>query len=244
MSDTSRLEAMETAFRQSRYFARLMSDLHDVRTHTRPVVAAPSATDTLATLVPIPFGRESDNKVAPNAAGYVPLSINDPDVNDGAPVPASGAIAATAAAAGDDTDHEDHARTLPVGYRDRYATSVWTQLSVLAGRSFTDMYRDPLLLRTHMLVGVVSGGTHACHFFVFLRPCVMLGGRLIVRMGRAVLLGLFFFNLELNFAGIQNRFGLLLFILLVVAFASMSSIGVRTTPSFTRARRHDEYWLW
>ena len=41
------------------------------------------------------------------------------------------------------------------------------------------------------------------------------------------MLGLVFFNMDLNFAGIQNRLGLIFFSLLIVAFASMSTIGVR-----------------
>ena len=51
------------------------------------------------------------------------------------------------------------APAIPVGLRDRYATSTWTQIQVLSGRAFSDMYRDPLLLRTHLLVGLLSGCT-------------------------------------------------------------------------------------
>ena len=104
-------------------------------------------------------------------------------------------------ATGDDhiSIHTVVASTLPSGYEDPYATSFWTQLGVLSGRSFSDMYRYPLLLRMHFLVGILSG----------------------------VLIGTIFFNLTLDFAGTQNRFGLLLFVLIVLAFGSMSSIGVR-----------------
>jgi len=104
------------------------------------------------------------------------------------------------------------ASTLPPGYEDLYATSFWTQFAVLSGRSFSDMYRYPLLLRMHFLFGIVSG----------------------------LLMGLIFFNLTLDFAGTQNRFGVLLFDLIVLAFGSMSSIGVRRGgPRTTRrlARR-------
>ena len=88
---------------------------------------------------------------------------------------------------------------MPPGYEDLYATSFWTQFAVLSGRSFSDMYRYPLLLRMHFLFGIVSG----------------------------LLMGLIFFNLTLDFAGTQNRFDVLLFDLIVLAFGSMSSIGVR-----------------
>jgi hypothetical protein len=102
------------------------------------------------------------------------------------------------------------ARTLPPGYDDPYATSGWTQLLVLAGRSFSDLYRAPMLLRTHMAVAVLAGA----------------------------LIGTIFFNLTLDFAGTQNRFGLLLFVLIVLAFASMSSIGVRPTHPHPRTHTH------
>ena len=53
------------------------------------------------------------------------------------------------------------------------------------------------------------------------------------------MLGLVFFNMDLNFAGIQNRLGLIFFSLLIVAFASMSTIGVRLCWHGGGGRRGD-----
>jgi len=104
---------------------------------------------------------------------------------------------------------------LPDGYSDRYATSFWTQVSVLSGRAFSDMYRYPLLLWLHLFFGVISG----------------------------ILIGLFFFDLNTDFAGTQNRIGLLLFVLIVLAYSSMSSIGFmgREREVFTQERASGAY---
>eukprot|EP00732_Lithocolla_globosa_P001710 Lithocolla_globosa_v1_NODE_916_length_3084_cov_13.984483.p1 type:complete len:960 gc:universal NODE_916_length_3084_cov_13.984483:2956-77(-) len=91
----------------------------------------------------------------------------------------------------------DLASLLPPGYQDEFATSVWTQAGVLAGRAFTDAYRHPLLLRAHILFMAAAG--------------LLVGG--------------FFWNLTLDFNGTQNRLGLLLFLLILLAFASLSTIG-------------------
>jgi len=58
-----------------------------------------------------------------------------------------------------------------------------------------------------------------------------------------VLIGVFFFNLTLDFAGTQNRIGLLLFILIVLAFGSMSSIGFmnRERDQFAQERASGAY---
>jgi len=104
---------------------------------------------------------------------------------------------------------------LPDGFSDRYATSMWTQIAVLANRAFVDMYRYPLLLRMHLFLALFTGA----------------------------LIGLFFYNLELDFAGAQNRIGMLLFVLIVLAFGSMSSIGFlsREREIFVQERASGAY---
>ena len=44
------------------------------------------------------------------------------------------------------------------GFNERYATSFWKQFAVLSGRAFSDMYRNALLLRLHLLFSALAGG--------------------------------------------------------------------------------------
>ena len=239
MNDRERLAVLSRAFRASTFADALRSELQQAHLtpskgmgmgrHMGPVDERDAATE------PADRGDaavDEDGTVG-NAAGVRdgarshPINNNDDDqgdqedgsssLNDDATAPLTGGEQRPRAftqfrsgATGDDhiSIHTVVASTLPSGYEDAYATSFWTQLGVLSGRSFSDMYRYPLLLRMHFLVGILSG----------------------------VLIGTIFFNLTLDFAGTQNRFGLLLFVLIVLAFGSMSSIGVRLSKSERRRR--------
>ena len=232
MKDAGHLAALEDAFRRSPQYAALVQDMQRLRADA--LADAPAAV------------RVSDGRT------YQRVNINDIDSDGGhdtsaVDTPPNGAITAlpsvvatTDSSAGVADPSAD--ALLLSGYRSRYATSLWTQLQVLSGRSFADVYRDPLLLRTHLLVGVLAGGActvdrvkraAAAHADGRRPPRRRTRGHRGVRR-TAVLLGLLFFNLDLNFAGIQNRFGLILFLLLVLSFGSMSAIGVRPLAAVPR----------
>lgn len=229
MQERDRLQALALAFRASTYAQALNEELD--RAHNLPPKALRGRVDSVlsgaddggvsvqvdrrilgsdsAAVAGSPSGSSSGNIHGSDAA-----DMNDADELDDADSqtalagagsqPSPRMMAKFRTGSLRDSDHVSIltttvASTLPPGYEDLYATSFWTQFAVLSGRSFSDMYRYPLLLRMHFLFGIVSG----------------------------LLMGLIFFNLTLDFAGTQNRFGVLLFDLIVLAFGSMSSIGVR-----------------
>ncbi|KAJ1548636.1 hypothetical protein HK405_001545, partial [Cladochytrium tenue] len=72
-----------------------------------------------------------------------------------------------------------------------------TQLSVLMGRAFRNLYRTPSLLLGHIIMAV----------------------------GLGALIGGFYYHSDNSLAGVQNRLGSLMFILALIGFSGLSGIG-------------------
>lgn len=98
------------------------------------------------------------------------------------------------------------------GYR---KATLWTQLRILSGRSFKNLYRNPQLMLAHYLLSFVLGG------FV----------------------GLLFYGVTNDIAGFQNRLGLCFFTLALFGFSTLTSLGIFANERqlFVRERANGYY---
>lgn len=93
--------------------------------------------------------------------------------------------------------------------------SLWTQFTLLSGRAFKNLYRNPLLMATHYIVAIVA----------------------------ALFCGFFFYKVTNDIPGFQNRLGLFLFILSLFGFSTLSSLGIFANERmlFMRERANGYY---
>jgi ABC-type multidrug transport system ATPase subunit len=98
------------------------------------------------------------------------------------------------------------------GYR---KATLWTQLRILSGRSFKNLYRNPQLMLAHYLLSFILGG------FV----------------------GLLFYGVTNDIAGFQNRLGLCFFTLALFGFSTLTSLGIFANERqlFVRERANGYY---
>ena len=75
---------------------------------------------------------------------------------------------------------------------------LWTQFTILSGRAFKNLYRNPLLMLAHYVMAAVL----------------------------ALFCGLLYHNLTTDISGFQNRLGLFFFILSLFGFSCLTSLGV------------------
>ncbi|KAG1759716.1 hypothetical protein EDD22DRAFT_904851 [Suillus occidentalis] len=120
---------------------------------------------------------------------------------------------------GADTSHADgELRDVVVEnslLRGRKRASWGTQFTILSGRAFKNLYRDPALLAAHYLSSVVL----------------------------ALICGLFFHNVSDDIAGFQNRLGIFFFTLALFGFSCLSSLGLFANERvlFMRERANGYY---
>ncbi|KAJ3130584.1 hypothetical protein HK101_005054, partial [Irineochytrium annulatum] len=93
--------------------------------------------------------------------------------------------------------------------------TAWTQFTLLSGRTFKNLLRNPDLLRTHYVISVVVAG----------------------------LCGALFFNVKNDIGGFQNRMGLFFFICALFGFGCLSSMQVFAAERliFVRERANRYY---
>lgn len=98
------------------------------------------------------------------------------------------------------------------GYR---KASLFTQLRILSGRSFKNLYRNPQLMLAHYVLSFILGG------FV----------------------GLLFYGVTNDIAGFQNRLGLCFFTLALFGFSTLTSLGIFANERqlFVRERANGYY---
>lgn len=99
--------------------------------------------------------------------------------------------------------------------RGRKRASWGTQFTILSGRAFKNLYRDPALLAAHYISSVVL----------------------------ALICGLFVHNVSADIAGFQNRLGIFFFTLALFGFSCLSSIGLFANERvlFMRERANGYY---
>lgn len=99
--------------------------------------------------------------------------------------------------------------------RGRKRASWGTQFTILSGRAFKNLYRDPALLAAHYLSSIVL----------------------------ALICGLFFHNVSDDIAGFQNRLGIFFFTLALFGFSCLSSLGLFANERvlFMRERANGYY---
>ncbi|TNY21418.1 hypothetical protein DMC30DRAFT_350707 [Rhodotorula diobovata] len=91
----------------------------------------------------------------------------------------------------------------------------WTQFTILSGRSFKNLYRDPMLMLSHYAVAVLAAGI-----------CAFL-----------------FRGLTLDIPGFQNRMGMIFFALALFGFGCLTTLATfsRERLLFTRERANGYY---
>ncbi|GAA5884428.1 hypothetical protein JCM6882_005248 [Rhodosporidiobolus microsporus] len=93
--------------------------------------------------------------------------------------------------------------------------SWWSQFKILSGRSFKNLYRDPMLMLSHYAVAVIAAGI-----------CAFL-----------------FHGLTLDIPGFQNRMGLIFFALALFGFGCLTTLATFSSERllFTRERANGYY---
>lgn len=93
--------------------------------------------------------------------------------------------------------------------------SLWTQLRILSGRSFKNLYRNPQLMFAHYVLAFLLG----------------------------LFVGALFRDLSLDIAGFQDRLGLFFFSLSLFGFSTLTSLGVFASERqlFVRERANGYY---
>ncbi|KAJ8295972.1 ABC transporter G family member [Rhodotorula toruloides] len=91
----------------------------------------------------------------------------------------------------------------------------WSQFTILSGRSFKNLYRDPMLMLSHYAVAVIAAGI-----------CAFL-----------------FRGLTLDIPGFQNRMGLIFFALALFGFGCLTTLATFSSERllFTRERANGYY---
>ncbi|GAA5967082.1 hypothetical protein JCM11641_000435 [Rhodosporidiobolus odoratus] len=91
----------------------------------------------------------------------------------------------------------------------------WTQFTILSGRAFKNLYRDPMLMLSHYAVAVIAAGI-----------CAFL-----------------FHGLTLDIPGFQNRMGLIFFALALFGFGCLTTLSTFSSERllFTRERANGYY---
>ncbi|GAA5925630.1 hypothetical protein JCM3775_001459 [Rhodotorula graminis] len=91
----------------------------------------------------------------------------------------------------------------------------WTQFTILSGRSFKNLYRDPMLMLSHYAVAVLAAGI-----------CAFL-----------------FRGITLDIPGFQNRMGMIFFALALFGFGCLTTLATfsRERLLFTRERANGYY---
>ncbi|CED84267.1 Transporter, ABC superfamily (Breast cancer resistance protein) [Phaffia rhodozyma] len=103
-------------------------------------------------------------------------------------------------------------RGISKGY---HKAGLWTQFTILSGRAFKNLYRNPLLMAGHYLTA----------------------------LGVALLCAALYRNIGIDLGSFQNRLGLFFFILALFAFSSLSSLGLFANERllFMRERANGYY---
>lgn len=119
--------------------------------------------------------------------------------------------------------------------------SLWTQFTILSGRAFKNLYRNPMLMLAHYAMAVVT----AC------KSKLLLHLPLLARVSSTnlsfhsspVFCGLLYHDLSLDIAGFQNRLGLFFFILTLFGLSTLTSLGVFANERalFVRERANGYY---
>ncbi|PWN48384.1 hypothetical protein IE53DRAFT_200044 [Violaceomyces palustris] len=93
--------------------------------------------------------------------------------------------------------------------------SLWTQFTILSGRAFKNLYRDPILMLAHFGLAI----------------------------GLALFCGVLYQDLTSDISGFQNRLGLFFFILSLFGFSCLTSLGVFANERalFVRERSNGYY---
>ncbi|BGP14521.1 hypothetical protein JCM10213_005190 [Rhodosporidiobolus nylandii] len=93
--------------------------------------------------------------------------------------------------------------------------SWWSQFTILSGRSFKNLYRDPMLMLSHYAVAVIA----------------------------AALCAFLFHGLTLDIPGFQNRMGLIFFALALFGFGCLTTLSTFASERllFTRERANGYY---
>ncbi|GAA5836741.1 hypothetical protein JCM5353_006883, partial [Sporobolomyces roseus] len=102
-----------------------------------------------------------------------------------------------------------------IALRNYKAASWWTQFKILSGRSFKNLYRDPMLMLSHYAVAVVAAGM-----------CAFL-----------------FRGLTDDIPGFQNRMGMIFFTLALFGFGCLTTLAAFSSERllFTRERANGYY---
>ncbi|KAN0063089.1 FAD-dependent urate hydroxylase [Thecaphora frezii] len=100
-------------------------------------------------------------------------------------------------------------------HRSYKKASLWTQFTILSGRAFKNLYRDPILMFAHFGLAV----------------------------GLAVFCGVLYHGITNDISGFQNRLGLFFFILSLFGFSCLTSLGVFANERalFVRERSNGYY---
>ncbi|GAA6037205.1 hypothetical protein JCM8097_008619 [Rhodosporidiobolus ruineniae] len=103
----------------------------------------------------------------------------------------------------------------PVVLRNYQRASWWSQFKILSGRSFKNLYRDPMLMLSHYAVAVIAAGI-----------CAFL-----------------FHGLTLDIPGFQNRMGLIFFALALFGFGCLTTLATFASERllFSRERANGYY---
>ncbi|KAK4699026.1 ATP-binding cassette, subfamily G (WHITE), member 2, partial [Phenoliferia sp. Uapishka_3] len=115
-----------------------------------------------------------------------------------------------------------------------YKRAGWfNQFTILSGRSFKNLYRNPLLMLSHYAVSVVVAGICAFLFRGLTSALPALGVGLIL---------ILFFRSD-DIPGFQNRMGLIFFVLSIFGFGCLSTINAFASERllFTRERANGYY---
>nr|GAT55146.1 ABC transporter protein [Mycena chlorophos] len=120
--------------------------------------------------------------------------------------------------------------------RGRKRAGYGTQFSILSGRAFKNLYRDPALLAAHYLSSIALALLCGLFFHNVTNDISGFQNRL----------GLFFFTLALfgnDISGFQNRLGLFFFTLALFGFSCLSSLGLFANERilFIRERANGYY---
>ncbi|CAO1637298.1 unnamed protein product [Sympodiomycopsis kandeliae] len=113
--------------------------------------------------------------------------------------------------ASNESDVEEIGRGMQ-GYQ---KASLFTQLRILSGRSFKNLYRNPQLMLAHYALSFLLGG----------------------------FIGLLFYGVTNDIAGFQNRLGLCFFTLALFGFSTLTSLGIFANERqlFVRERANGYY---
>lgn len=192
---------------------RNRSSTHELRTRPNSSAGAPSSSTTTAARLTAGIrnafsGSDSDGtkprSLPPRLLALVESFSSSniaADIRKEIDEQASGASGAgtTAASSGNGSadplaDIEEADKVL----RTHRKASLWTQLRILSGRSFKNLYRNPQLMLAHYALSLILG----------------------------IFVGVLFYGVTNDIAGFQNRLGLCFFTLALFGFSTLTSLGI------------------